>query len=107
MAEIPANLKTSLNLFLDDIKSICSLDRVVLYGSFARAKGLPGSDIDLAIFSKSANDKNRLSLMTKILTKVPKYKMDFQPLVFSFNDFISSDNTFIQQEVKSKGIVIR
>lgn len=107
MVEIPDNLKTSLDSFLNDIKSICSLDRVVLYGSFANGKGRLNSDIDLAIFSKSATDKNRLSLMTKILAKVPKYKMDFQPIVFSLKDFISPDNTFIQQEVKNKGIVLR
>ncbi|MBI5399901.1 nucleotidyltransferase domain-containing protein [Candidatus Saganbacteria bacterium] len=107
MAEIPDNIKTSVSSFLNDIKSICSLDRVILYGSFAKGRGQPDSDIDLAIFSKSANDNNRLSLMTKIFARVPKYKLDFQPLVFSFKDFNSTDNTFIQQEVKAKGIVLR
>jgi predicted nucleotidyltransferase len=107
MAEIPANIKQSLDLFLQDIQGICSLDKVVLYGSYAKGRGSPNSDIDIAIFSKSANDKNRLLLMSRILTKVPKYKLDFQPLVFSFNDYNATDNAFIQDEIKGKGISLK
>ncbi|MBI5701799.1 nucleotidyltransferase domain-containing protein [Candidatus Saganbacteria bacterium] len=107
MAEIPNNIKRSLNLFLQDIQSICSLDKVILYGSFAKGKESLESDIDLAIFSKTATDKNRLSLMSKMLAKVSKYKLDFQPLVFSFKDYSSTDNAFIQQEIKNKGISLK
>lgn len=107
MVEIPDNLKVPIFSFLEDIQTVCSLDKVVLYGSFAKGKGRPDSDIDLAIFSRSANDKNRLEIMAKIFAKVPKYKLDIQPLVFSFQDFTSTDNSFIQKEIKNNGINLR
>lgn len=107
MAEIPPALRDSIFSFLDEIKSICSLDKVVLFGSIAKGKYQPDSDIDLAIFSKSATDRNRLEIMSKIFSKVPKYKLDIQPLVFSFQDFFSTDNTFIQNEIKTEGIALK
>jgi len=107
MAKITDHLKNRISLFLEDIQSICSLDKVILYGSLARGKGHPDSDIDIAIFSRSANDNNRLQIMSKIFTKVPKYKLDIQPLVFSFQDFSAADNSFIQKEIKANGIVLR
>ncbi len=106
MAKIQDSLKKSLSLFLEDIQSICSLDRVILFGSFAKGKNTSDSDLDLAIFSKSVNDNNRLEIMTKMSTRVPKYKLDIQPLVFSFRDFNKSDNSFIQDEIK-KGIILK
>lgn len=107
MAEIPDNIKKTLDLFLKDIQPFCSLDKVILFGSLAKGKAQAGSDIDLAIFSKSVNKDNRLSLMSKFFTKVTKHKLDIQPLVFSFQDFISPDSSFIQKEIKEKGIVLK
>lgn len=107
MANIPNNLRNSLDSFLKEIEPICSLDKVILYGSLVKGTINKESDIDLAIFSKSVNNNNRIATMAKILAKVPKYKLDFQPLVFSFQDFTSAENTFIQEEIKNKGIALR
>lgn len=107
MAQIPDSLIQPLNLFLEDIKNICSLDKVILFGSAAQGTYKKNSDIDLAIFSRSANSTNRLSLMTKIIARVPKYKLDLQPLVFSYKDFSAADNSFVQGEIKSKGVVLK
>jgi|SRR3989339_255684 len=107
MSKIPNKIKNNIENFLDEISYICNLNRVVLYGSYASGNASQSSDIDIAIFSKDANDKNRLDLMTKILMKVPKYKLDLQPLVFSYKDFISNKNDFINNEIKHKGVVLR
>ncbi|MDI6731258.1 MAG: nucleotidyltransferase domain-containing protein [Candidatus Margulisbacteria bacterium] len=107
MIKIPDKIKETIDLFLNDINHFCSLDKVVLYGSFAKGKGTAESDIDIAIFSRQANNSNRLSLMAKIFTKVPKYKLDFQPLVFSFQDYLSPGNDFLQQEIINKGMILR
>lgn len=106
MAEIPDKIRKDLSSFLKDIQPICVLDRVVLFGSLAKGKGNKDSDIDLAIFSRSATDENRHDLMTKIFSKIPKHKLDIQPLVFTLQDFDSTDNSFIQQEIKKNGIVL-
>jgi predicted nucleotidyltransferase len=53
MAKIPNNLINSLDSFLKEIEPICSLDKVILYGSLAKGNINKNSDIDLAIFSRS------------------------------------------------------
>jgi predicted nucleotidyltransferase len=106
MVKIPDNINKKLSSFLEEIRPICSLDKVVLFGSLAKGKGSAESDVDLAIFSRTASDDNRLQLMAKILSKIPKYKLDIQPLVFSFQDYESPDNSFIQNEIKGNGIIL-
>ena len=107
MAKIPNKIKKSIEEFLSEIRSICNLNKVILYGSYASGRSTQNSDIDLAIFSKDANDDNRLNLMTKILMRVPKYKLDLQPLVFSYKEVSSNKNDFIKNEIKSRGITLK
>jgi hypothetical protein len=44
--------------------------------------------------------------MTLFLTKIAKYKLDIQPIAFSWKDYITEENDFIKNEIKKKGIEI-
>jgi predicted nucleotidyltransferase len=105
MAEIPDKIKKSISSFLEEIQPICSLDKVFLYGSIVKGTAKKDSDIDLAIFTKSVNNINRHLIMTQIFKRISKYKLDIQPLVFSLEDYSKTDNTFVEQEIKNKGII--
>ena len=37
---------------------------------------------------------------------IAKLKLDIQPIVFSYGDYMSEDNEFIAQEIKKKGLEI-
>ena len=92
--------------YIGEINNICPIEKVIIFGSYASGHQSSDSDIDLAIFSKNINDDNRLEFMKIFFMKISKYKLDIQPLAFSFNEFIDGDNDFILNEIKSKGIEI-
>ncbi len=106
MSKLPLKVKKTIISYLNEINSLCPIEKAFLFGSWARQRGSIDSDIDLAIFSKAANDENRLEIMTRYLMKVSKYKLDLQPLVFSYEDYFDENNDFIMQEIRKKGIEI-
>lgn len=106
MAKLPAKLKQAISSYINEINAVCPIDKAILYGSYASGHAGVKSDIDLAIFSKAINDHNRLQVMTRYLMKVAKYKLDFQPLVFPYEDYFDADNDFIADEIKNKGIEV-
>jgi predicted nucleotidyltransferase len=106
MAKLTSKLKKAISSYIKEINSICPIDKAIVYGSYASHHAGARSDIDLAIFSKAVDNQNRLRVMTLYLKKVAKYKLDLQPLVFPYEDYNDSDNDFIINEIKKKGIEI-
>ena len=105
MAQIPIVIEKPLTAYIQELSECLQLNKVVLFGSMAQDTFDGDSDIDLAIFSADATDKNRLDLMTDALIKAMPYKLDIQPLVFPLADY-HSDNDFIQKEIIERGVEI-
>jgi predicted nucleotidyltransferase len=95
-----------LKSYLADVEKICSIEKAFLFGSHARNVASKDSDIDVAIFSKTVNEANRLNLMSELVALVGKYRTDIQPVLFSYDDYLEEDNEFISIEIKGKGIEI-
>ena len=89
--------------YLDDIKQILACKKAYLFGSYLTEKYGKDSDIDIAIFSPEVTDTNRHEYTKKCLRAISKYKLDIQPLVFSFDDYLDLTNDFIQHEILEKG----
>lgn len=106
MVKISPHIRNALKNYIEEINNICLIEKVILFGSYASGHPSPDSDIDLAIFSKDINDDNRLEFMKIFLMKIGKYKLDIQPLAFSFNEIMAGNNDFILNEIKGKGIEI-
>lgn len=104
MAKIKAEIVDKLQRYLNDVEQICHVDKAVVFGSHAKGKAGENSDIDMAIFSRSINDKNRLEVMARVIALIAKYKIDIQPVVFSYDDYFSEENDFISNEVKKNGL---
>lgn len=92
--------------YLLEINKLYPIDIAILYGSYASGRLRKGSDIDLAIFSKKITDYNRLKIMKQYLTRIYKYKMDFQPIAFNIKDYTNDENDFIRDEIKKRGKVV-
>lgn len=103
MAEIKAEIVNILRRYLDDVEKICHVDKAFIFGSYAHGRAGKHSDIDMAIFSRNVNDENRLEVMTEAIVLINKFKLDIQPLVFSYDDFLNEDNDFISNEIKRNG----
>jgi len=101
---MPDEINKKITAYLKDINKIINIQKVFLFGSYAQGKQIKGkSDIDLALFSKDVTDKNRHDYIKKSLRASAKYKLDIQPLVFSFDDYLEHDNPFIEGEIIAKG----
>jgi len=94
-------------MYLNEVERICHVDKAFVFGSHAKGKAGENSDIDMAIFSRNINDTNRLEVMTRIIALITKFKLDIQPVVFSYEDFLSEENDFICNEVKKYGLELR
>ena len=103
MAKIPVAIEQALKNYLQELSQAYHLDRVILFGSFARGAVERDSDIDLAIFSTDVTDNNRREVMADCWLRSIPYKIDLQPLVFPLADF-EADNDFIQKEIISQGV---
>jgi predicted nucleotidyltransferase len=107
MAKIKAEVVNILQRYLDDVEGICHVDKAFVFGSHARGRAGENSDIDMAIFSRNINDGNRLEVMTKVIALITKFKLDIQPLVFSYDDYHREENDFISNEVKKNGFELK
>lgn len=103
MAKIKTEIINILRRYLDDVEKVCHVDKAFVFGSHAHGRAGEHSDIDMAIFSKNVTDDNRLEVMAEIIALINKFKLDIQPIVFSYEDYLSGDNDFISNEIKKNG----
>lgn len=106
MAKTKVEVIRLVKRYLKEAQQVCPVDKAVLFGSHAHGKATRQSDIDIAIFSRSVTDRNRIETMSRLIMLIAKLKVDIQPVVFSYNDYTSEDNEFISEEIKKKGIVV-
>ena len=93
----------SLHTLKNTSEGVIEVDKAFIFGSYAHGRAGKHSDIDMAIFSRNVNDGNRLEIMTEAVALINRFKLDIQPLVFSFDDYFSEDNDFISIEIIRDG----
>ena len=107
VAKSKAEIVDMLRKYFKDVEGVCHVDKAIVFGSWAKGKAGENSDIDMAIFSRSVNDENRLEVMARVIALITKYKIDIQPLVFSYDDYFNKENDFIWNEVRKNGFELR
>jgi len=106
MAKKETQVIDRLRDYLRRVNRKYPVNKAILFGSYATGKTHGESDIDLAVFSKAVNDRNRLKIAADILRETSSYRLDIQPLVFSYKDYVTGENDFIREQIKRKGIVV-
>ncbi|MCD6334550.1 MAG: nucleotidyltransferase domain-containing protein [Candidatus Latescibacteria bacterium] len=106
MAKIPAHIASVLKGYVSDLEKNFAIRRVVLFGSYARGDHRADSDIDLAIFSDSFRDKKFVDIVSFLLSKSRRYKVDLEPLGFSYEEYLDSAGNDCMQQIKNEGIAI-
>ncbi len=98
-------IDSKIKLFLSEITKILNIEKVYVFGSYITKKYRTNySDIDIAIFSRDINDKNKFFFQAKILSLITKYKIDIQPLLFNINEL--NNDSFVLSEIINKGKLI-
>jgi len=100
--EIMKIIKKYIQKLSDEI----SVERVILYGSYASNQNDKNSDIDLAIFSNNFNHISRREATRFLLMKALDFiEFDLEPIGYGYDDYIQRENPFIN-EIANTGIAI-
>jgi uncharacterized protein len=105
MAQIPENINNAVREYISELSKEIPVQKAILFGSYANGNYTKDSDVDLAIFSDYFEGRSRIDGIKFLLSRARKYaKMDFQPIPFTYRDYIESDG--FAAEVLKEGVEI-
>lgn len=99
-------IEDTVRQYVADVKKSMPIDKVILFGSYARGTATKFSDVDLCFFSESFASMRSVDVMTNLLSIAGKYRnVCIEPRAFSTSE-IEKNNPFVR-EVLATGKEIR
>jgi predicted nucleotidyltransferase len=87
--------------YADDVRHVMSVDRAVLYGSFAKGNATEYSDVDICFFLDSFDGKRRVDVIAELLGLTDKYSDVFiEPIAFPVSE-LQNDNPFVKEILRT------
>ena len=83
-----------------------AVDKIILYGSYARGKPRDHSDIDIAVISPSFRGKKILDIQEVLARAFSKYLSIIEPVGYSPEDFQSAEPETLLGEIKKSGKIL-
>jgi uncharacterized protein len=102
MDTIPKEVLDLTINYINKLKTKIPVERVVIFGSYAKGNYTKESDIDIAVFSPAFRDMSRLDGLTFLLTEALGYKADLQPQPFTMDEYNQPDG--LVKEIINTGI---
>lgn len=106
MVKIPSEV---MNVIDDFIKLLqeenIKIEKVILFGSYAKGTQRKDSDIDLAIISPDFKEEDCIKNMTLLLCKANLLKVDIQTIPFSIEEY--NEPKGIMEEILNTGIELK
>lgn len=93
------NIDSIIHSFLDSIKNEIRIDKVFLFGSYARGTSSKYSDIDLAIVSRDFEGV-RFFDRKRLIKYIVKVNTDIQLHPFKLEDF-TTDDPFVEEIIRT------
>ena len=91
--------------YADTVRQVFPVDKVVLYGSYAKGVATNSSDVDICFFLSDFNGKRRVDLIGELLGLCGRYKgAYFEPNAFPTSE-IERENPFVK-EILMTGIEV-
>jgi|SRR6056297_1187630 len=105
MIQRKITIKNKINEFINKLQKYVTVDKVILYGSWANGNPSKLSDIDLAIFSPDfgKNKLKELQLLSKLAWKVD---VSIEAIPYSSNQLNNNDPTNFVYEIMETGETI-
>lgn len=104
MGSIPQEILSLTTDYINKLKQKIPVEKVVLFGSYARGNYTKDSDVDLAVFSSAFNNMTRVDGLTFLLMQALDYQIDIQPQPYTMQDYI--ERTGLVDEIIKTGIEI-
>lgn len=100
MSSIPVQIEQAIIEYLANISKLIPIDKAILFGSYAKGNYNDDSDVDLAIFSRYFNDKDRLDNFRLLFLEAMNFSVDLQPLPFTEDDLLNPQG-FVKEIFKT------
>jgi predicted nucleotidyltransferase len=87
--------------YADDVRREMSIDKAILFGSYAKGTATELSDVDVCFFLKNYGGRDRFDIMFQLLKISRKYPgVFFEPLAFETSE-IERDNPFVKEILRT------
>jgi uncharacterized protein len=87
--------------YADDVRRVMPVDKVMLFGSYAKGTAEATSDIDICFFLDSYGGKKRMDILKKLLWLTEDYDgAYFEPIVFETSE-LENDNPFVKEILRT------
>jgi predicted nucleotidyltransferase len=93
---------TILRQYIADVKKAMPIDKVYLYGSYARGNPREDSDIDVCFFSGAFASRRTLDVLAELFYLKIKYDKDvvIEPNAFPTSELFN-DNPFVKEVLRT------
>lgn len=104
MGAIPQEVLGVTTDYINKLKRQIPVEKVVLFGSYAKGTYNKDSDVDIAVFSSAFDNMSRLEGLTFLLMQALEYKIDIQPQPYTMTDYV--EHSGLVDEILKTGIEI-
>lgn len=104
MGTIPEEVLSVIIDYINKLKQSIPVEKVVLFGSYAKGNYSKDSDVDLAVFSPVFDNMTRIDGLTFLLMQALGYHIDIQPQPYTMKDYIKHPE--LVDEILKTGIEI-
>jgi len=94
-------IKLAAKSLADDARQELPVDRVFLFGSYAKGTATELSDVDVCFFLKDYGGRERVDMIIRLLSLGGKYPdVFFEPIVFQTSE-IERGNPFVKEIIRT------
>jgi len=88
--------------YIADVQKVMPIDKVYLYGSYAKGTQKENSDVDLCFFSHAFERRRTLDILTELFYLKIKYDKDLliEPNAFPMSE-MNNDNPFVNEVLRT------
>ena len=88
--------------YIADVKKVLPIDKVYLYGSYAKGTQQESSDVDICFFSEEFEPRRSLDILTELFCIKNKYDpyLLIEPNAFHTNE-LYNDNPFVKEILRT------
>ena len=101
MVTISKELLDIINKYVLELSKEININKVILFGSYAKGTNHEDSDIDLAIFSDDFSNMERIEALKFWLLKASDLTIDLQPFTLAY---LEDEDNWLAKEVEETGI---
>jgi len=88
--------------YIADVKKAMPIDKVYLYGSYAKGMQQKNSDVDICFFSQAFESRRNLDVLTELFYLKIKYDKEIiiEPYAFPVSE-LYNDNPFVKEILRT------